>query len=295
MRIFVTGAGGFIGKYLVPLLYRHRVLAVDLADPGFSGGTLSFVKGDLTQDGEWMRAVESFSPEVLIHLGWLGLPDYSAENNLVNYNLSVKLFKMMSRIGCRKTFSAGTCWEYGSLRGQCAENAAGRDLNPFAVCKAAVREAGEAEATEKGLTFIWGRIFFVYGPGQRTSSLIPSGCRAFIEGRYPVIKNFHSLCDFIHISDVAAAIYALVDTADASGIYNIGSGVPAKVGDVCNLVADYAGRKDLVVSALQGESSGFWADISRIRQATGWRPAVTLKQGVQETVCYLQRECNDRH
>jgi len=292
MRIFVTGASGFIGRHLIPLLDQHQLLLMGRQDKCFSAPHISYVRGDLADAATWVKVVEDFAPEACIHLAWLDLPDYSLLKNLENFNLSVRLFEFLRRQECKKIFVAGTCWEYGALEGQLKENAVPQTMNLFASFKTALREVGENLAREAGIHFIWGRIFFVYGAGQRTTSLIPSCYRALKEGHPPQIDNIHALRDFIHVSDVVAAIRALIETSGVLGVFNIGSGIPSKVGDVCRLVAQSLGREGILSEGSLAKERGFWADVSKLKERTNWKPEISLSQGVEATVRHLLEEDN---
>ena len=113
----------------------------------------------------------------------------------------------------------------------------GHDLNLFAAHKTALQLIGQSNCAATGSRLTWGRVFFVYGPGQRPSSLIPSCYRSLKHGVAPKINNPLAINDFIHVADVAAAIRELVEADGATGIYNIGAGQHFAVWEVVNLVA----------------------------------------------------------
>ncbi len=292
MRIFVTGGSGFIGRHLIPLLDQHKLLLIGRQDQCFSGPHISYVRGDLSDSSAWIKAVEAFAPEACIHLAWIALPDYSLQQNLANFNMSVRLFEFLRHQECKKIFATGTCWEYGTLDGQLKEDMVPQARNLFASFKTALREVGESLAVEAGITFIWGRIFFAYGVGQRTTSLIPSCYRTLKEGHSPRVENFNALHDFIHISDVVAAIRVLIETPEVSGVFNIGSGVPSTVGEVCSFVAKSLGQEGLVSDGSLTEGRGFWADVSRLTERTNWKPKVSLSEGIEATVRHSEDEDN---
>ena len=119
MRIFLTGATGFIGYHLVPLMKHHQLLLVGQHEENFSGAAnLKFIKNDLKNFDRWKEEVEEFSPEACIHLAWSGLPDYSLSRCTENFDISIQLLGFLTHIGCKRIFVAGTCWEYGGIQGQ---------------------------------------------------------------------------------------------------------------------------------------------------------------------------------
>ena len=185
MRIFLTGASGFIGRQLVPLMGHHQLLLVGRHEVNFRGTNYKFIKNDLKSLENWKSQVEEFSPEACIHLAWSGLPDYSFSKCRENFNINLQLLNLLTHTGCKRIFFAGTCWEYGENQGKMSETFQSDYQNLFASFKTAVRLIGERLAKTNDINLIWGRIFFVYGPGQRSNSLIPSCFQAFKIGKTP--------------------------------------------------------------------------------------------------------------
>lgn len=292
MKIFITGASGFIGRQVISLLDKHELLIVDICNPQIANRSSQYINGDLSQLEKWSGAVRDFAPDACIHLAYKGLPDYSVHLCLENFSATIQLYKLLSDLGCKKVLTAGTCWEYGNLQRQVSEADTTTQMNVFASFKSSQCLIGSTIAAQAGMDFIWARIFFVYGFGQRTSSLIPSCVRTFQQGQIPDIKTPMAINDFIHVTDVARAIAALIDSNNTKGIYNIGSGVPTTVADICKRIADHMGKKGIESNNCSLKpSTGFWADISRINTATGWKPEMSLDAGIQDTI---SRMVNDQ-
>lgn len=287
MRIFLTGGYGSIGKHLLPLLHNHQVLMVGRSDRSclHLQDNISYIRGDLADLPHLEEKIKKFSPEACIHLAWEGIPDYSFSTCLKNFNTSIRLFDFLASLGCKTIFTAGTCWEYGDLKGPVCESDIPANMNLFASIKSGLRVAGQSIFNSPGTNFIWGRFFFVYGPGQRETSLIPSCIRTISEGKMPDIKNPDAVNDFIHIQDASNAIVSLIETPGVSGVVNIGSGMPTKVIDVCKIISKKMGatfKSPVVENTLKG--NGCWADLSCLREQIRWMPEISLEEGVQMTL-----------
>ncbi len=237
--------------------------------------------GKIESRGETVR---KFSPEACVHLAWAGLPDYSLARCMENFNLGVELIKELSDTGCQKIFVAGTCWEYGDLQGQVRESDPTRVTNLFASFKTSLRLVAESLMAPRKQDLIWGRLFFIYGPGQRKTSLIPSCYNALSHDQPFSVNTPNAVSDFIHVSDAARAIKTLIESTGVSGIFNIGSGVPATAAEVCQLVSRCLNKNGSVPDGVTAEKRGMWADVSLIKARTGWTPQLSLEAGIQQTV-----------
>ena len=289
MRILLTGGCGFIGKYLLPLLDKHQTMMVGRRDFEGLQDNISYVQGNISNLLELEEKIKAFSPEACIHLAWEGIPDYSLSTCLKNFNASIRLFDFLSRIDCKTIFAAGTCWEYGNLNGQVHESDMPANMNLFASMKSGLQLSGQSIFNSNAINFIWGRFFFIYGPGQRETSLIPSCFQTFKAEKIPELKNPNAVNDFIYVLDAAKAIVNIIEAPNVSGVVNIGSGKPTKVLDVCKIISKKMNTtfKDPTLEDSQ-ENIGFWADISKMSQQTGWAPEVSVEEGIKMTIASLE-------
>ncbi len=286
MRILLTGASGFLGSRVLALLEGHQVLCLS-RDPGQlpRRDGVDGVVADLGQAGEWIREVARFKPDWCLHLAWEGLPDYSLDRCRMNLDAGLRLVDAVAQARISRMVVAGSCWEYGSASGPVAEHQAPVNPGTFAATKLAFQTVLESVARESAFDYRWARVFFVYGPGQRPTSLIPSLRAAYVEGRVPEIREPAAVQDFVHIDDVASALVALTVADGVSGAFNVGSGRPAGVGYVANQVADYYRRPRPFATVPDGR--GFWADMSKTTSATGWHAGIGIDEGIRRTLAAL--------
>ncbi|MFC2005283.1 NAD-dependent epimerase/dehydratase family protein, partial [Chloroflexota bacterium] len=230
MRIFVTGGTGFIGRHVVQELdsQSHELLLLSRhpkdALSSLTTPTVDMVQGDLLNTDNWRDAVESFAPQVAIHLAWEDLPNYDARTSLKNLNCGLNLITVLAETDCQSVICAGSCWEYGQQNGILHEDMNPQPYNAFTAAKNALHWTGREVAKENGMHFIWARLFYVYGPGRKTKSLIPQVINHVRKGEAPEVKAPQNRNDFIYVADVARAIATIVRKTQNDGVYNIGSG-----------------------------------------------------------------------
>lgn len=290
MKIFVTGGTGFIGRHLVRRLYAdgHDLLLFveSKRDAAALFDNPQCVEGDLSRMEKHKGTITQFKPEVVIHLAWQGIPHFSIENCIKNLDMGLNLVKFAGDLGCRSFISMGSCWEYGMDKGQLQEDMPTREKNMFTAAKKSLCMLGMQIAKEKGMNFIWPRLFYVYGPGQREGSLIPTILQAIKDGKEPDIRCVKDRNDFIYVGDVADAISLLVKKENVSGIFNIGSGKSTSVREIVEIAYTICGSTTKFEDTSTMHEEGvvdFWANISKIKEKTGWVPQTSIFKGLQKT------------
>jgi nucleoside-diphosphate-sugar epimerase len=259
----------------------HEVLVLGRSAPKEKQAKLSFLECDLNQISESAAtAVAEFRPEACLHLAWQGIPDYSPENCHRNFNAAFGLFQLVLKNGCRKVVGAGSCWEYGELRGRVSEDAQPRELSAFAAYKTATRLVLESLCRPLGARAAWARVFFVYGPGQRAEALIPSTLRKVKESKPVEIRSPNAQNDFVYVGDVARGMVLLLEAPTAWGVYNLGTGEATRVGDVVKEIQRAAGVNELDFQREDRPQESFWSDISRMKKEMGWQSEVALREGL---------------
>ena len=283
-RVLLTGANGLIGRAVVPLVIAEgaEVLALTI-DPSKIVERWGVEAVDsLNTPEEQVRArIQEFSPSVLLHLGWSGLPDYSADACLANVASSSQVIRMALAGGVSRIVGAGSCWEYGDLKGELSEKLPTAPTSMFAQSKSCLRQLLGSVEQETGTQTRWARIFYAYGSGQREGSLIPRTINAWRAGSAPELRDTESAIDLIHVEDVATGLVALTLQSGPSGVFNLGSGVATKVSDVVELVrAQISGQQKAVELDRRFGNSATWADIGAMHHSFGWSPKISLPEGI---------------
>ena len=293
MKVFITGATGFIGRHLVKILNKNHNLLLLVRDSKKLSGNYYFndaelIIGNLSNIDVWKNKLKEFQPDAAIHLAWEGIPDYGPEMSEKNLKYGSGLFKALAEIGCKRIITTGNCWEYGAKYGKLSENMTVHPSGAFSIAKNSLNLIGSKIAKENNIQFNWLRLFYVYGPGQKEDSLIPYLINSIKNSKTPKIKTLNAKNDFIYVEDVAEAILMILEKCRQNGIFNIGSGISTSILDIVKNVYTNCNSEYINEFKLSNKNNiskiDFWADISKIKNGVGWKPKIGIGKGIEKTV-----------
>ena len=296
MRVLVTGATGFIGVPLLEKLNRkgHQVLALSRSAPTKREGGIEWLGCDLSLPGSYANAVKEFSPEVLIHLAWQDIPNFSLKKSRINLDQSLDFISFVIELAtCKKIIVSGSCFELNQLQGECSESAQGEVRDHFTWAKHALYSWLRMMCKQKDIQLLWMRIFYVYGPRQRPESLVPFILTNLKQGRLPELRTPKNANDFIYVDDVANAFSKAVSVNNNSMIYNLGSGVSTPVLEVCRIAEKIVLGTETLTQEMGSRSKGtscdidFWADSTQSKKYLDWKSATSLVDGIEKTWQWL--------
>ncbi|HEY5658127.1 MAG TPA: GDP-mannose 4,6-dehydratase [Myxococcota bacterium] len=280
MRVLVTGAGGFVGKALLPRLESagHVCagcdLEVDVADPAAVAAKVAEV-----------------APDAIAHLAALSSVadshQHAEQTYRVNFVGTRNVLEAARRTATRcRVLIVGSGDEYGSSppgAPALTEAAPLRPQSPYSRTKACADLLGAAYA-QRGLDVVRTRSFNHTGPGQRDTFVASSFARQIAEieaGRRPprmLVGNLDSVRDFLDVEDVVDAYALLLDSHVPSGVYNVASGQGVRVGQILDLLlrhSDVRPQIEVDPDRLRAADHAV-GDASRLRAATGWAPRIPL-------------------
>ncbi len=286
MRVLVTGATGFIGHHVVSSLSDagHRILGTSRSPMR----TASLAGLDLCayQMGDPLpRTITEWMPEAVIHLAWEGIPDFSRQRckrnveNQTGFLQSALELPSVSRI-----VMAGSCREYGAEVGRSSGSVEVAPDDDFGRAKVSIHRMLRTGCAEARVGLTWFRLFYVYGPGQRRESLIPSVLHQLASGDSPVVEQPDAAKDFVFVSDVADAFERAVRSTSVHDVIDLGFGRLRRVQEVVDAAV---GGSDLPSQPPGGRSrppeDGLWANLDAARDVLGWRPTTGLAEGIRLT------------
>jgi len=229
------------------------------------------------------------TPSHLLHLAWFAEPGkfWTAPENLDWVAASLILYREFLEAGGRRALFAGSCaeydWSYSHLDEACTP------LNPrtlYGRAKNALRELVESCSQVIGSEVAWGRVFFLYGPGEVPNRLVSDVIRSLKNGRSAICSHGQQERDFMHVSDLARAFVTVLESGFCGPI-NVASGVCRPIADAIGIIGRLFGRPDLIQLGGREPSPNdpprLTADVKLLSQL-GFRPEFDLETGLAHTV-----------
>lgn len=295
-RVLVTGARGFLGGALSQALERAgaEVHALSRTPSPRTGPRITWHLGDLTDPPSLERAVAATRPAVVFHLAAYGTTYAERDREravAVNVQGSLALWQSLEGHDCRLVV-AGSCGEYGDLRGLAREDQACAPTWFYPATKHAMVTLLTTLGRETGREVVVLRPFGPYGPGDRSNRVVPAVASRLLAGREVATTAGEQLRDFLFVDDhVRAFLLAATRPLPATGrIYNVGSGEPVALRRVIEAVATAVGGDAparVRLGALPYRDTEVWemcAAITAIRQDLGFAPTIDLAAGLATTV-----------
>lgn len=292
-RVLVTGASGLIGtRTLIPLLARGFEVHALARQSGPALDGVTWHTADLLSAGMPTAVIERVHPTHLLHLAWMTAHGrfWTDPDNLRWVSATLELARAFVDAGGRRLVVAGTSAEYGASTEPCDEHTTAiAPTTLYGTAKAATHDVLRAYVDTCGVQLVWGRVFLLYGDEEPAARLVPSVIDALLAGQPAECTHGEQLRDLMHVTDVASAFVALLDS-NVTGPVNIGTGQPLRLRDVVMEIAHQLGRADLVRlgarTAPPGEPAMLVPRIDRLTKVVGTASRVSLPAGIEATIAF---------
>jgi GDP-4-dehydro-6-deoxy-D-mannose reductase len=312
MRVLVTGAGGFVGRWLVPRLLAaghdvvgalYPVATPPEGIPEAERRRVRWLPLDLRDQGA-IEAAVSTGPEAVIHLAALASgADARRDPGLAWEVNAAGTARLAEALGLRRARGQGdpvlllvsTGEVYGSGVGRTprTEQDPAQPCSPYAASKLGAEIAVFEVQRRTGLRVLVARAFPHTGPGQSNRYVIPAFAQRLRAARRigaPVVKtgNLEPVRDFLDVRDVVEAYLALLERGKAGEIYNVAGGRGQSLADLFSALARLEAVRaipevdpELTRAA---DIAYLVGDATRLRQTTGWQPRIPLDQTLQDVL-----------
>lgn len=269
--VLVTGAGGYIGRFVVKTLLDSGVKVTAV------GHNIEHVddrarKLDINIFEEYDNIFEMLgSPDVCLHMAWKDGFIHNSDAHMQYLYPHYKFIKDMIDGGLKHIAVMGTMHEIGYHEGEVNEDTPTNPYSLYGIAKNSLRQALDVMLKDKDIVFQWLRAFYIYGDDSKNSSIFSKIMQAEKDNKesFPFTTG-NNMYDFISVDELAYQITQCVLQSEITGIINCCSGVPITLRD---MVESFIAKNEYKIKLDYGvypdrpyDSPAIWGDNKKIQQ-----------------------------
>ena len=273
--VLVTGSSGFIGSHLLPLLQKDfRIIAP-------SSNELDIRDRIKVLELPQVQSVIHLAGTSNVPASWEDPREAISINTIGTANILEYCVKNSAKLIYPSSYAYGNP-EYLPTD----EKHPVKAENPYAVSKLAAESLCEVYYKRYGLDITVFRIFNVYGPGQSERMVIPTMTLGLINKGSIEVQTGKPKRDMIFISDVVEAFLLALKKDTGFAVYNVGSSRSYSIKELSMKLIRISSRKSRFIDKKNPRSNDILetrADISKIQTEIGWKPKVSIDEGLKKT------------
>jgi CDP-glucose 4,6-dehydratase len=312
-RVFVTGASGIVGSWLVKRLLADGAYVAVLVrdwDPQSelirSGDVrrTAVVSGRLEDCDTLERALSEHEVDTVFHLGAQTIVGTALRSPLVTFEANVRgsynLLEACRRQGSvvKRVVVASSDKAYGDVETlPYTEEMPVNGRHPYDVSKSCTDLIAATYAHTYDLPVSIARCGNIYGGGDLNwSRLVPGTVRSVLNNERPILRSDGTfLRDYVYVQDVVDAYLCLAERSDAKGVrgeaFNFGPGTPMSVLDMTARILTLMQREDLqpiIRNEARAEIKNQYLDSQKARTVLGWRESFDVNDALRETIGWYE-------
>jgi NAD dependent epimerase/dehydratase len=307
--VLITGAGGFIGSHLAEVLVRTGTKTRALVrynSQGTNGwldhselkSEIEIIRGDVREVDSVRNALKGI--DVVFHLAALiGIPySYVSPASYVSTNVvgTLNILQEALRAGVSRVVQTSTSEVYGTAQQiPIIEDHPLQAQSPYSATKIGADKLAESFHRSFGLPVSIVRPFNTFGPRQSARAVIPTIIMQALANQPIRIGNLAPTRDFNYVSDTVRGFLQIVESGNAVGrVVNLGSGQETSIGDLARMICSLTGAQFRIVQEgdrvrpPQSEVERLCASNVLAQELAGWRPEISLKDGLEKTIEWIR-------
>jgi dTDP-glucose 4,6-dehydratase len=308
-KVFITGAGGFIGSHLAEKLVEAgasvRAL-VHYNSMGLRGWLeqsqnrhkMEIIAGDICDRDSVRKAAEG--AEIIFHLAALiaipysyGVPASYVQTNVLG---TLHVLQAARELGVECVVHTSTSEVYGTARYvPIDESHPLQGQSPYSASKIGADKIAESFHLSFGVPVVTVRPFNTFGPRQSARAVIPTIVTQCLNNGKVRLGNLHPTRDLNFVSNtVDGFLCAASEPAAIGRTVNLGTGREISIGELARLIAQLMGRSIQIESENQrlrpekSEVERLLANVALAKELLRWQPAVSLEEGLSRTITWIQ-------
>ena len=296
MKVFITGATGFIGSYLLRELLSQGHELLCLKRPTSDLSRLSDLQVHwINTSDDWQTAFKSFRPEAVFNLAWDGV---SASDRVIwqkqvqNISFQQNLLDISAECGVKKFIGIGSQSEYGDFEGVIDETFPVNPKTAYAAAKIACLDILKPFCEIHEIEWYWFRLFPLFGLGESDRWLIPSLIKAMCTQESMDLTKGEQRLPYLYVGECAKAIASPLNVQGKSGIYNVCADNPQPLKTLVTKIKDQINpRFQLNFGALDyrfGQSMLMGSKTDKLAANLYTLDTTSFEARLQETIQYYR-------
>jgi len=309
-KVFVTGAGGFIGSHLCESLVKNgaNVTAMLHYNSRSDWSNLEFVDDEIkrsitivkgnVEDSSFIDA-KTKDQNIIFHLAALiGIPySYEAPLSYVKTNIvgTVNILEAARKNEVELVINTSTSETYGSaLYTPIDELHPMQGQSPYSASKISADKLAESYYNSFQTPVLTVRPFNTYGPRQSSRAVIPTIISQLLTQDNLILGDLAPMRDFTFVADtVDGFLCAAGHERHIGEVINLGYGKAASIGDTAKIIMDLMGTdkkifsEDSRIRPKNSEVLHLVSDNSKAKELIGWEPKINFSDGLEKTIKFV--------
>ena len=288
MKLLIIGGSGFIGTNLTNFLKKSKIDFLATFSKSKVKNKSNYIKYNL--GNKLPKKIINFKPNVIIALAWHGIPNLDEKNSKFNIYIYSKFLNELDKLlFLDKIIFTGSCNEYfiiNNEKNELFEKNQKLSISHFSQAKNKINSIYANYCKKRNISFIWLRIFFIYGRYQRKDSIIPSIINNLKKSKTTLINSPNKSLDFIHISDFILLVEKiLIDKNILVDIFNCGSGKSYKLSKIYNIISkELKSKISYETDSDIKDKTVMYANIQKTKKYFNWYPKLSINSGIRKVI-----------
>lgn len=283
----VFGANGFLGSAIANNLSLSGRNVIAAIRPDASQNQLTEnlnLRIIRMSPNLWPKLLEDLKPMHVICAQWSGVQkNLRGDMHIQESNLKfiIELAEVVKSLSTSTFIALGSQAESTESKGLIMEELSTSGTSPYGRVKSRLCSELMSLFEDSPTRFIWARVFSVYGPSDKSESILMKLHKSELEGVFLNIDNPNSLWSFLYEDDFADAIKRVLESTKVSGVVNIGNPHLVEIQHIADTWR-MSSHKSTEECDNDMAKEGYFPMLGKLK-SIGWMPKVSLEKGIHWT------------
>lgn len=304
-HVIVTGATGMVGATMIEQMLADGIKVTGIVRPASAKmknltahGNLEIIECDIDNLLS-LQDVLTHDYDTFFHFAWNGTYGASREDiRLQTQNVidTLDAIELAHTLGCKVFVGAGSQAEFGPVEGTISDDIPKNPVTGYGIAKLDACRMGKILCEQYGIRHSWGRIVSTYGPRDNSYTMVMSSIINMLDGKRMKFTKGEQTWDYLYGGDCSRAFYLIGKYGKHGKAYTIGSGSTRQLKDYITAIRDTVDPSlEIGIGELDyypNQVMHLCADISELKNDTGFEPQVSFEEGIQKTIDWYRGRKN---